>query len=49
MVKKLEKFGRVFCLVLMASVMTLASMGCAELKHNSVERAVKTIEGRKKF
>ncbi len=47
MVEKLEKFGRVFCLVLMASFMTLASMGCAELKHNSVERAVKQLKGAK--
>jgi len=47
MVEKLEKFGCVFCLVLMASVMTLASMGCAELKHNSVERVVKQLKGAK--
>jgi len=42
-----KKFGRVFCLVLMASFMTLASMGCAELRHNSAERAAKRLNGAK--
>ena len=43
-----EKFNRILCLVLIASFMTLANMGCAnQSKYNSAEKVVKQIRGAK--
>lgn len=52
MVEKLEKFGRVFCLVLMASFMTLANVGCSHLKPDLAKKpkmsdVVKRLKGAK--